>query len=228
MKNIAIILASGSGSRFGGPIPKQFLKVKGKMIIEYSLDVFEKNKKIDEICIVYKKGCLHYIEPLQKKYKKLKKLVVGGKERFDSSYNGIMSYENENIYNTNILIHDAVRPLINSELLNNLIKYLGKYEAVIPVCSSIDTLLKRNKKNKLKVLNRNEIFRVQTPQALRLNILIKSYKKFVNQRLEIFTDDFSVVLSFYPKLSLKTLIIERSNIKITNKTDLIIFKSLSK
>lgn len=227
MKNIAIILASGSGTRMKltKQPPKQFIKVKGKMILEYSLDVFQNNKNIDEICIVYKKGFLNFVKPLLKKYPKLKKLLVGGEERFDSSYIGISAYKNKVLDNTNILIHDAVRPLINDTLIDNLIKYLKDYDTVVPVSSSTDTLVKSNANNFFEILNREEIFRVQTPQAFKYMILFSAYDKFIKaKKITKFTDDTSLIRHYYPNVSIKLLLNSFINYKITNSDDLKIIK----
>ena len=91
MTNIAVILAGGSGHRFGGDLPKQFLKVAGKKIIEHTIDVFENNELIDEIAIVSKEEYITDVEQIvvNNQYKKVKKILAGGKERYDSSLSAI-------------------------------------------------------------------------------------------------------------------------------------------
>ena len=118
--NIAIILAGGSGSRIGGTLPKQFLSVAGKKIIEHTIDVFENNDLIDEIAIVSKKEYTSDVERIvtTNQYHKVKKILTGGKERYDSSLAAISAYTNDD---DNLLLHDAVRPLVNDRIINDCI-----------------------------------------------------------------------------------------------------------
>jgi len=107
---IAIIPAAGIGKRFGGATPKQFLKVNGKEILAYTLEVFQKAKKIDEIIVAASKEEFPRIQRLQKKYKltKLTIIVEGGKERQDSVYNAlVMADLNKDDL---VIVHDAARP----------------------------------------------------------------------------------------------------------------------
>ena len=93
--NIAIILAGGSGTRLGNDTPKQFLKVAGKQVIEHTIDVFDKCALIDEICIVSKPDYVSEVESLvvKNRYKKVRKILNGGKERYDSSLAAINAYD---------------------------------------------------------------------------------------------------------------------------------------
>ena len=96
-KYIAVILAGGTGSRFGLNIPKQFAKLAGKTIIEHTIEVFENHKQIDEICIVIKSEWKNKIEEfvIKNKYSKVLKIISGGEERKDSSLSAIIAYESE-------------------------------------------------------------------------------------------------------------------------------------
>ena len=118
MKNIAIILAGGSGTRLGGEMPKQFIRVAGKQIIEYSIEAFERCERIDEICIVCREDYIAYLEELVQSsgYTKVKKILSGGKERYDSSIAAINAYPDDD---TNLLFHDAVRPMVSPRIIND-------------------------------------------------------------------------------------------------------------
>ena len=113
MKNIAIILAGGTGQRLGDSIPKQFLKVAGKKVIEHTLDVFQNHPQIDEIAVVSNPNFLNEIEniAIKNNYTKLKKILQGGKERYHSSLSAINAYDGDK--EINLIFHDAVRPLVN-------------------------------------------------------------------------------------------------------------------
>ncbi|MBO4599928.1 MAG: 2-C-methyl-D-erythritol 4-phosphate cytidylyltransferase, partial [Bacteroidales bacterium] len=104
MRNIAVILAGGAGSRMGGGIPKQFLKVAGKKIIEHTIDVFEKNVHIDEVAIVCKSDYISDMEQIVvgNEYRKVKKILQGGNERYQSSLSAIAAYDNDE---DNLIFH---------------------------------------------------------------------------------------------------------------------------
>ena len=110
-RNIAVILAGGVGERLGMSTPKQFFKVAGKMVVEHTVDVFERNPRIDEIAIVSNPMLISDFENvvLRNKWRKVKKILKGGKERYDSSLSAIRAYQDEDV---NLVFHDAVRPLV--------------------------------------------------------------------------------------------------------------------
>ena len=107
-RNIAIILAGGVGSRLGMSTPKQFFKVAGKMVVEHTIDVFERNQHIDEIAIVSNPALVADFENivLRNKWRKVKKILKGGAERYYSSLSAITAYQNED---ANLIFHDASR-----------------------------------------------------------------------------------------------------------------------
>ena len=104
--NVAIILAGGSGNRFGSERPKQFLEVAGKQIIEHSIDAFERNALIDEICIVTRADYLDEVKALVARggYRKVKKVIQGGQERYTSSVAAIDAYQIDSITHTDEII----------------------------------------------------------------------------------------------------------------------------
>ena len=118
--NSAIILAGGDGNRINSSVPKQFIEINNKKLIDFSIDAFEKNKNIDEIIIVLNKK---WIEKYKDEYKSYI-LTVGGNSRSHSSLNGLLCCSEKS---KNVLIHDAARPLLTQDLINNCIKYLSTY-----------------------------------------------------------------------------------------------------
>ena len=117
--NIAVILAGGSGNRLGSELPKQFLKVAGKKLIEHTIDVFENNEHIDEIAIVSREDYIPQIEQIivDNHYRKVNKVLCGGKERYHSSLSAIAAYTDDE---DNLIFHDAVRPLVNDRIIDEL------------------------------------------------------------------------------------------------------------
>ena len=122
-RNIAVILAGGVGSRLGMTTPKQFYKVAGKMVVEHTIEVFERNRRIDEIAIVSNPMLISDFENivLRNKWRKVKKILKGGKERYDSSLSAIKAYAQEDV---NLIFHDAVRPLVSQRIIDDVIDAL--------------------------------------------------------------------------------------------------------
>jgi len=140
MKNYAIILASGSGKRFQGDLPKQFSKINQKMIIEYAIEAFENNRYIDGIVLVVLPEYKDYVSEIVKNnsYNKVIKIVNGGAERKDSSYIGVNAVEDKN---SNVLIHDCARPFVSQDIISKCVKALDKYEAVAVAIPNSDTII---------------------------------------------------------------------------------------
>jgi len=143
MKNIAIILAGGVGNRFGLNMPKQFGKLAGKTIIEHTIETFQKNDLIDEVCIVSHKEWLWKIEELVNKnnFSKVKKILNGGKERKDSSLSAINAYTLE-YEEVNLIFHDAVRPFVDDRIIDDCITHLKHYNAIDVAIPATDTIIK--------------------------------------------------------------------------------------
>ena len=210
MNNCVIILASGDGTRMNNDIPKQFMQINNKMIIEYSIIEFLKNDMIDEIIVVSKQD---WIEKIKKKYKNIK-IVAGGKTRSESSYIGLSSC-GENI--ENVLIHDAARPFVNQNLIKKCIENLKKYDAVVPIVACTDSVINCIDIN---YINRDEIKFIQTPQGFKLNKILNAY----NSLDKIYADDFSVLLNEKKNLKYKFIKGSNKNIKLTKSEDLSLAK----
>jgi 2-C-methyl-D-erythritol 4-phosphate cytidylyltransferase len=141
-KTIAIILAGGSGERFGNELPKQFIKLAGKPIIEYTLKNFQSHSSIDEIIVVIKKEFEEKLWNIVKKnnFNKVTKIIYGGKDRFNSTYAALRTLENEN-EDIKVIFHDAVRPLIDKKTIDRVIKALNYYDAVDTAIDATDTII---------------------------------------------------------------------------------------
>src|SRR5690606_4513456 len=191
MKNIAVILSGGSGSRFGGALPKQFTKLAGKAIIEYTIDVFQNSDDIDEIFIVSQTQHINRTWDLIKKNKwsKISKVVTGGDERFDSTYSALTAL-NEYDDSCNVLFHDAVRPLVNQEIISNCVEALKDFDAVDVVIPSADTLGEIYDDGCIaNIPQRSHMRRGQTPQAFKLGSIQLAYKKALEKNGKILPMD---------------------------------------
>ena len=227
--NIAVILSAGSGSRFGSDIPKQFINLAGKNIIEYTIAAFEQNDKIDEICIVadtiYHEKLLEISK--NNNFTKVKKIIQGGIERKDSSYNAIKEYQNQK--DINLIFHDAVRPFVSQRIINDCIESLETYNAIDVAIPTADTIIQIDEISKTieNIPQRSKLQRGQTPQAFKLEIIKKAHE-LANQdkNKPMFTDDCGLVKQYLPNEDIFVVNGEEKNIKITYKEDLLYAEKL--
>ena len=224
MKNIAIILASGTGERFGENIPKQFYQFEGKTLLEHAIDAFEKNKNIDEIILVTNPKFRDLAENILNKndYKKITKVLNGGKTRVESSYIGTSEAPEE----ANVLIHDAVRAFVTQKIIDDNIEALKNYEAVGTAIESIDTIIQVDENNVITAIPpRKFLKRVQTPQSFRANLIKKAHELALKYENASFTDDCGLILR-YNLAPIHIVDGDELNIKITHKNDLNIIKNM--
>ncbi|MGB3962706.1 MAG: 2-C-methyl-D-erythritol 4-phosphate cytidylyltransferase, partial [Sulfurimonas sp.] len=227
--NVAVILSAGNGSRFGGSSPKQFLNLAGKNIIEYTLEAFEQNKNIDEICIVANKEYHSKIKIIVEKnnFVKIKKIISGGKERKDSSYAAIKAYENQK--NVNLIFHDAVRPFVSQRILNETIKALEYYDAVDVAIPTSDTIIQIDTDTRTieQIPQRSKLQRGQTPQAFKLTSIKRAHELSNQDKNEPqFSDDCGLIKQYLPQTKIYIVAGEEKNIKITYPQDLLFAEKL--
>ena len=221
MRIYAVIPAGGIGTRSGFSLPKQYLKINGKELIAYTLDVFQKNRSVDEIVISADPFYFKLLEKIKKKYSfsKLSGLVKAGKERQDSVYNGLTSLSAS--AGDIVLVHDAVRPLLPAKVLSDAIKTAKEKGNAIVCIKAKDTLI-RGKDLVEKYIEREEVCYVQTPQIFEYSVLKKAMDKAFKDEFRG-TDESMLV----QRLNEKINIVEGSvfNFKVTSKEDI---KLLSK
>lgn len=227
--NVAVILSAGSGSRFGSDIPKQFINLAGKNIIEYTIAAFEQNDNIDEICIVADTVYHEKLFEISKNnnFKKVKKIIQGGAERKDSSFNAIKEYEGKK--NINLIFHDAVRPFVSQRIINDCIESLEKYSSIDVAIPTADTIIQIDEISQIieSIPQRSKLQRGQTPQAFKLETIKKAHelaKKDKNKPM--FTDDCGLVKQYLPSEDIFVVNGEEKNIKITYKEDLLFAEKL--
>lgn len=222
--NVAVILAGGKGSRFGADRPKQFLEVAGKMVLEHTVQAFENHSRIQETVIVCHAGYLEEMRRIVEKngWKKVKHVLAGGKERYDSSLAAIRAYQGKEV---NLLFHDAVRPLVSTRIIDDVCKALEEHEAVDVIVPAIDTIVE-NRGNRLKMLDRSLLHRVQTPQGFRLALIEQAYRLALADPAFQATDDCGVVLKYMPEVPVFLVRGEESNVKLTYKEDVYLLEQL--
>lgn len=228
--NVAVILAGGTGSRFGGGLPKQFFEVAGKMVIEHTIYIFENCSNIDEIAIVVSPNHKAIIEQMIKKnrYKKVKKILNSGQERYMSSLSAIEAYRG--VDGRKLILHDAVRPLISHRVINDVVEALQTYNAVGTAIEATDTIIEvDNTKQFIKnIPNRNFLQHAQTPQAFSIEVIAKAYSLAMQDGVFLPTDDCSVVKRYLPQESIFIVKGEKTNIKLTHQEDIPLIEQLFK
>ena len=227
MKNIAVILAGGSGHRLGTDTPKQFLKVAGKKVIEHTLDVFQNHPQIDEIAVVSHPNHVSEVEALLIKnhYSKLRKILQGGEERYLSSWAAIKAYDQDE--DVNLIFHDAVRPLVNDRIISDCISALQNYNAVDVAIKTTDTIVQANEMNCISGIPIREYLRNgQTPQAFKLSTIKQAYTLALQDPEFKTTDDCGVVYKYLPDEPVYIVEGEQFNMKLTYKEDLFLLDKL--
>lgn len=218
-RNIAIILSGGIGSRFGLDIPKQFAKLAGKSIIEHSIEAFEKHDLIDEICIVIHSDWKYFIEEsvIKNRYKKVKKIIIGGNERYESSASAILAYQDNSV---NLIFHDAVRPFVSRKIIDSTIKALEVYNSVDVAIPATDTIIEVQDGIITNIPKRTFMMQGQTPQAFRIETIKKAYELALKDPNLQTTDDCGIVKKYLPNEKIGVVLGELENIKITYQQDL--------
>jgi len=218
MNNSAVILASGSGSRSGLDMPKQFYKIREKTILEYSIEAFEQHPGINSILIVSNPEFMDLTKKISLKYSKAGSVIEGGKYRQNSSYNGIKALENKNI--DNVLIHDAARPFVSQDIISRCLEALETHSAVNTAAPSSDTIIQADENRIItNVPDRKTLFRCQTPQGFRYQLIKKAHELAFNSGFNGASDDCSLVF----KYSLAPVYVidgAEENIKITYPADI--------
>lgn len=210
-KYCAIIVAGGEGTRFGS-YPKQFARLSGKPLIYYSAKAFRDFSNKIKIIVSLNKKYYSLWEELVEQFPEFEDIIVvdGGATRFESVKNALKYIENEQF----VAIHDAARPMITADFIEECFKYAKKHGSAIPAMAPTDSVRIVSGDNS-KILKRGDLRLIQTPQVFQSNILIESYE---TDYLEIFTDDASVVEYAGSKVSICEGL--QNNIKITFPDDL--------
>ena len=218
----AIILAGGKGKRMGANISKQYIKLKGKPILYYTIKRFSESKDIDKIILVLPKDEIDYCkeEVLDKYSLHVDLIVQGGKERQDSVMNALNELIDEEI----VLIHDGARPFVSQRIIDEGIKYARLYGASAPGVMPKDTIkIKGDNNFAVSTPDRNTLVAIQTPQVFKLGIIKECHKKVKEEDIKV-TDDTMVVETYGNKVYLYEG--DYTNIKVTTPEDLILAEKL--
>ncbi len=222
--NFAIIVAAGKGRRMNRGTNKVFLPLSDKPMIYHTIKKFQDCSLIGGIAVVAQRAEIKKIEEMKKQYgfDKIKKIVEGGKERQESVYNGLMSIQNANKDDV-VVIHNGSNPLVKEKEIAGCIKAAEKYGAAVAGFPLKDTIKKVKNNFVEKTIGRNDVYQVQTPQAVRYGLFIEAFENAKKKKLSL-TDDVSLVEMLGKKV--KVVPCSYQNIKITTQDDLRIAEGL--
>lgn len=223
-KNIAVVLAAGTGSRMHSHTPKQYLPLDGKPLVCHSLDVMEGCPFMDGIVLVVGKGEVAYAEAEIKEhysYRKIRRIVEGGAERYFSVANALEEIASQLPECGYVYIHDGARPYLGQEVLERLRAGVEKNRACIAAMPVKDTIKIVGKDGRIKETpDRSTLWAAQTPQAFRFSLILEAYRALLRERqIEGITDDAQVLERMF---GIPSQVAEGSyrNIKITTPEDL--------
>lgn len=227
-RNIAVLLAGGSGSRMGAEVPKQFLEVAGRTVLEWSIRAFAQHPQIDEIAIVSRADCVERVKAIVREggygmgegcLAKVGKVLTGGRERYDSSLAAIRAYDDDNV---RLLLHDAVRPLVSQRIITDCLTALDSYEAVDVAIPCTDTIVEVDADGRITATPPRSALRcVQTPQGFRRGTIRRAYEVAFQDPAFQATDDCGVVFRYLPDVAIRVVEGETTNLKVTYPQDLI-------
>lgn len=230
--NYAIIIAGGSGNRMGQDIPKQFITVYDKPIIIYTLECFQKNQNIDEICVVCKNGWHDVLRAYAKQHgiTKLQKIVNGGETGQESIRNGVFAFEGKANDKDIIIIHDGVRPIVEDAVLDDVIGKAEIYGNGVTSMPYNEQIFYNNddEQTTTSYVPREILRRVSTPQAYQFGVLDTAYHDAFQKEIGIYGSSYTNTMMVDLGYTLYFALGSSKNIKLTTADDLDIFKAYIK
>ncbi len=230
MSNIAIIIAGGVGKRMGQSIPKQFININDKPVLVYTLESFQKHPQIDAIELVCLDGWQNVARAYAEQYgiSKLKWIVTGGKSGQESIRNGVYNLESKVADDDVILIHDGVRPLLNSEVISDVIVKCQKYGNAVtsmPYNEQIFVIDPDDETTTEKYIPRETLRRVSTPQAYNFALLDEKYHEAFEKKIGIYGSSYTNTMMVDLGVKLHFAAGSDMNIKLTTPENLDFFKA---
>lgn len=229
----AVIIAGGSGHRMGQDIPKQFINVYDKPVLIYTLEGFQKHPLVDQIVVVCIDGWHDVVSAYSKQFEitKLTNIVSGGETGQESIRNGVFSLEGKCSPSDIIIIHDGIRPLVDGEVLTDVIKTAQKYGNAVtsmPYNEQIFIVNEEDETTTTKYVKRETVRRVSTPQAYSFDKLLWAYKKAFEEKIGIYGSSYTNTMMVDLGEKLHFASGSDKNIKLTTKDDLELFKAYLK
>ncbi|NUW41040.1 SDR family oxidoreductase [Nonomuraea rhodomycinica] len=225
LRAVGVVLAGGVGQRMGLGRPKQLATVAGRSILEHSIALFDGSPDIDEVVVLMTPGLVEEARELVARagFRKVTKVVEGGASRTESTWRALRAIGEEEC---DVLLHDAVRPLLEPRIITDCVRALREHRAVEVAIPSSDTIFAVEPgpggETITEVLDRSRLRRAQTPQCFRLSVIREAYERaladpgFADRPA---TDDCGVVLRYLPDVPIHIVPGSERNLKITHPVD---------
>lgn len=225
MKSTAIVLAAGQGKRMNSKVQKQFLLIKGKPVLYYSLSCFQNSREIEEIIVVTGKESINFCkQEIIEAYgfSKVKAVIPGGKERYDSVYAGLCACEDSDY----VFIHDGARPFLSNDMIRRGKEAVLDYGACVIGMPSKDTIKIADENGMVESTpSRNKVWNIQTPQIFSYTAIREAHEKARQQNMADITDD-AMVLERFGNMKIKLVEGSYENIKITTPEDIVVAEKI--
>jgi ribitol-5-phosphate 2-dehydrogenase (NADP+) / D-ribitol-5-phosphate cytidylyltransferase len=228
MRTVAVVLAGGTGQRFGSDRPKQMHVLAGRSLVEHSVAAFEQADGVDAITLVMPAGLTaqareHFAGI---GFRKVTDVIEGGATRTESTRRAIAALGDEEC---DVLFHDAARPLLEQRIIADCVSALATSRAIGVAVPSSDTIVEVSDGVVTGMPHRDALARCQTPQGFRLSVIRRAYDladadpAFARRPA---TDDCGVVLRYLPEVPVRIVPGSERNIKITYASDLAVAEAL--
>ena len=225
MKSTAIVLAAGQGKRMNSKVQKQFLLIKGKPVLYYSLSCFQNSREIEEIIVVTGKESINFCkQEIIEAYcfSKVKAVIPGGKVRYDSVYAGLCACEDSDY----VFIHDGARPFLSNDMIRRGKEAVLDYGACVIGMPSKDTIKIADENGMVESTpSRNKVWNIQTPQIFSYTAIREAHEKARQQNMADITDD-AMVIERFGNMKIKLVEGSYENIKITTPEDIVVAEKI--
>lgn len=225
--NYVILLAGGVGKRMGADIPKQFIKVKGKPIIVYSIENFQRNEQIEKIVVVCVKDWIDYVKELVKEYglTKVEWVIEGGSTGHDSIKNGVFFLKDKVNPDDYIIVHDAVRPILPQKAINEVLRVAHeKGNASSSIVCHPPIVYTEDGESGVKDIDREHVMLTASPQTYKFSLALSCYEKAEAENKNDSTFTSSLLIHYGERVYFAKG--TTSNIKVTKKEDIALFEAL--
>jgi 2-C-methyl-D-erythritol 4-phosphate cytidylyltransferase len=218
-RNVAVLLAGGVGARIGLEIPKQLIKIAGRTILEHTLSALNSHPMVDEVIIMMAPGHLDAVRSIVSNgsYDKVVSILEGAGTRNGTTLRALDQLPDEEC---NVLLHDAVRPLVTPRIIAECFEALDRHGAVDVAIPSADTIIEVTPDDVIREIPaRSALRRGQTPQAFRSSVIKKAYAIARADKDFQATDDCTVVLRYLPEVPITVVLGDERNMKVTEPID---------
>lgn len=225
MKSTAIVLAAGQGKRMNSKVQKQFLLIKGKPVLYYSLSCFQNSREIEEIIVVTGKDSINFCkQEIIEAYgfSKVKAVISGGRERYDSVYAGVCACEDSDY----VFIHDGARPFLTEDMIRRGKEAVLASGACVIGMPSKDTIKIADENGMVaSTPSRSLVWNIQTPQIFSYTAIREAYERARQQNMADITDD-AMVMERFGNMKIKLVEGSYENIKITTPEDILVAEKI--